>query len=97
MLAPRVGAMDACSSAHHWARQFQAMGIEVHLISPEYVAPFVKTNKNDVHTELRRIGSVAVTRARNLLWLSVSMAALAGLRRSPLDAGFQESNGVRQP
>ncbi|CAB3803696.1 hypothetical protein LMG28688_05821 [Paraburkholderia caffeinitolerans] len=39
--------MEACSSAHHWARRFQSLGTEVRLISPQYVAPFVKTNKND--------------------------------------------------
>lgn len=46
-LRPRTIAMEACSSAHHWARQFQVLGIEVQLISPHYVKPFVKTNKND--------------------------------------------------
>ncbi|MEC4723537.1 IS110 family transposase [Noviherbaspirillum sp. CPCC 100848] len=46
-LQPEVVAMDACSSAHHWARRFQELGMEVRLISPQYVAPFVKTNKND--------------------------------------------------
>jgi transposase len=46
-LRPRIIAMEACSSAHHWARRFISMGIEVRLISPQYVAPFVKTNKND--------------------------------------------------
>jgi transposase len=46
-LHPRVVAMEACSSAHHWARCFREMGIEVRLISPQYVTPFVKTNKND--------------------------------------------------
>ncbi len=46
-LRPRVVAMEACSSAHHWARRFIGMGIEVRLISPQYVTPFVKTNKND--------------------------------------------------
>jgi transposase len=46
-LRPRVVAMEACGSAHHWGRQFQALGIEVRLISPQYVSPFVKTNKND--------------------------------------------------
>lgn len=46
-LQPRVVAMEACSSAHHWARRFQELGIEVRLISPQYVKPFVKTNKND--------------------------------------------------
>lgn len=46
-LHPRVIAMEACGSAHHWARCFQEMGMEVRLISPQYVIPFVKTNKND--------------------------------------------------
>jgi transposase len=46
-LRPCIVAMEACSSAHHWGRCFRAMGIEVRLISPQYVAPFVKTNKND--------------------------------------------------
>ena len=46
-LEPRMIAMEACSTAHHWARRFQSLGIEVKLISPQYVSPFVKTNKND--------------------------------------------------
>ena len=46
-LRPRVIAMEACSSAHYWGRCFQQMGFEVRLISPQYVSPFVKTNKND--------------------------------------------------
>jgi transposase len=46
-LYPRVIAMEACGSAHHWARCFQDLGIEVRLISPHYVTPYVKTNKND--------------------------------------------------
>lgn len=41
------GGDGGCSTAHHWARRFQSLGIEVRLISPQYVAPFVKTNKND--------------------------------------------------
>jgi transposase len=39
--------MEACSSAHHWARELQKLGHEVRLILPQYVKPFVKTNKND--------------------------------------------------
>lgn len=46
-LGPRIVVMEACSIAHHWARRFQSLGIKVRLISPQYVAPFVKTNKND--------------------------------------------------
>jgi transposase len=46
-LDPCLIGMKACASAHHWARQLQALGHEVKLIPPQYVKPFVKTNKND--------------------------------------------------
>ncbi|MFN2277919.1 MAG: IS110 family transposase [Candidatus Promineifilaceae bacterium] len=39
--------MEACSSAHHWARQLQANGYAVRLVAPQFVKPFVKGNKND--------------------------------------------------
>ncbi len=41
-------AMEACSGAHHWAREFMGLGHEVRLIQPRYVKPFVKRQKNDV-------------------------------------------------
>ena len=40
-------AMEACGSAHHWARTFQGLGHEVVLIAPQHVKPFVKNNKTD--------------------------------------------------
>lgn len=40
-------AMEACGGAHHWAREFVAIGHEVRLIPPAYVKPFVKRQKND--------------------------------------------------
>lgn len=39
--------MEACASAHHWARQLQANGYDVRLVAPQFVKPFVKSNKND--------------------------------------------------
>jgi transposase len=42
----RVG-MEACGSAHYWARELIAMGHEVALIPPAYVKPYVKRGKND--------------------------------------------------
>ena len=42
----RIG-MEACGSAHYWARKLQALGHTVQLIPPQYVKPFVKRNKND--------------------------------------------------
>ena len=46
-LSPCLVGMEACASAHYWARELQALGHEVRLIPPQYVKPFVKTNKND--------------------------------------------------
>ncbi|MDQ6869636.1 MAG: IS110 family transposase, partial [Pseudomonadota bacterium] len=37
-----VGGMEACGSAHYWARELRAMGHEVRLIPPIYVKPYVK-------------------------------------------------------
>ncbi len=42
-------AMEACGSASFWGRKFQGMGHTVILIPPQYVKPFVRTNKNDWH------------------------------------------------
>jgi len=42
-----VVAMEACCGAHHLGRIFAAEGYEVRLMSPEYVRPYVKAQKND--------------------------------------------------
>jgi len=44
---PAVVVMEACGSAHYWAREMTGMGHEVKLIAPQYVKPFVKRQKND--------------------------------------------------
>jgi len=41
--------MEACGGANYWARVFQRSGHQVKLISPQFVKPFVKTNKNDAN------------------------------------------------
>lgn len=44
---PCTVVMEACAGAHHLARHFTAFGHEVKLISPQFVRPYVKSNKND--------------------------------------------------
>ena len=46
-LAPCLIGMEACGSAHFWANKLQAMGHTVKLMAPQFVKPYVKTNKND--------------------------------------------------
>jgi len=40
--------MEACASSHHWARKLQGLGHTVRLMAPQFVKPYVKTNKNDI-------------------------------------------------
>jgi transposase len=46
-LEPCVVAMEACCGAHHLGRVLQVQGHQVRLMSPEYVRPYVKAQKND--------------------------------------------------
>ncbi len=45
--APCLVGLEACGSAHHWAREIAALGHEVKLIAPAYVKPYVRRNKTD--------------------------------------------------
>jgi len=46
-LQPCLIGMEACGSAHHWARKLEALGHTVKLMAPQFVKAYVKTNKND--------------------------------------------------
>ena len=46
-LPPALIGMEACASAHYWARKLAVLGHTVKLMAPQYVRPYVKTNKND--------------------------------------------------
>jgi transposase len=41
--------MEACTGAHHWGRLLEAKGYKVKLIAPQFVKPYVKSNKNDAN------------------------------------------------
>jgi transposase len=46
-LEPCLVGLEACATAHHWARELIALGHEVRLMPPAYVRAYVKRNKND--------------------------------------------------
>lgn len=61
--------MEACGSGHYWARKLQGMGHTVRLIAPQFVKPYVKTNKNDAadsgHVDEEALHGVAGAFYRN--------------------------------
>ena len=44
-LPPCLVGMEACGGAHHWARTFREFGHDTRIINPQYVKPYVKTQK----------------------------------------------------
>ena len=44
---PCIIGIEACMSSHYWARVFQSMGHTVKIMSPQFVKPYVMSNKND--------------------------------------------------
>ena len=49
-LPPAAVVMEACGSAHYWAREMIRLGHEVKLIAPHYVKPFVKRQRTMLQT-----------------------------------------------
>jgi transposase len=77
-----VVVMEACGSAHHWARRLAARGIEIKLLPPRYVRPYVKRNKTDAADaaallEAARCADIAPVRVK-----SVDQQALQALHRT---------------
>ena len=46
-LTPCLVGIEACGTAHFWARKLQSLGHTVRLMAPQFVRPYVKTNKTD--------------------------------------------------
>lgn len=39
--------IEACGGSHYWCRKFTELGLDVHIMAPQFVKPYVKSNKND--------------------------------------------------
>lgn len=48
-LPPCLVGIEACGGAHYWARMFIGMGHTVKMMAPQFVKPYVKSNKNDAN------------------------------------------------
>jgi transposase len=67
-LPPCLIGMEACASAHFWARKLTELGHIVKLMAPQFVKPYVKTNKHDAAP------TAATTGATPRWWRSLASA-----------------------
>ena len=81
-LPPCVIGMEACASAHFWARKLQALGHTVRLMAPQFVKPYVKTNKNDVADAEAICEAVARPNMRFVPVKNVDQQAVLALHRA---------------
>ena len=97
-LPPCLIGMEACGSAHYWARKLQGFGHTVKLIAPQFVKPYVKTNKNDA-ADAEAICE-AVTRP-NMRFVPIknveqqSVLALHTVRQGFVKARTAQANQIR--
>src|SRR5208283_3369963 len=91
-----VVAMEACSSAHHWGRQLQALGFTVRLIPPAHVKPYVRRNKNDAADAAAICEAAGRPGQRFVPVRSVeNQAALNALRGHLSEIGVVAAQGVQ--
>jgi transposase len=90
--------MEACGSAHYWARKQQGMGHTVRLMAPQFVKPYVKTNKNDVADAEAICEAVARPNMSFLLVKNVEQQAVLALHRARqgfVSARTAQANQIR--
>jgi len=81
-LPPCLIGMEACGSAHYWARKLQAQGHTVRLMAPQFVKPYVKSNKNDVADAEAICEAVARPNMRYVAIKTVDQQSILALHRA---------------
>ena len=81
-LAPCLIGMEACGGAHFWARKLMEFGHTVKLIAPQFVKPYVKTNKNDAADAEAICEAVGRPNMRYVPIKNTEQQALLGLHRA---------------
>jgi transposase len=74
--------MEACGSAHHWARTLKARGIEVRLLPAQYVRAYVKRNKTDAADARALLEAARASDIKPVRVKSVEQQALQALHRT---------------
>jgi transposase len=81
-LEPCLIGMEACGSAHYWARKLSELGHTVRLMAPQFVKPYVKTNKSDRNDAEAICEAVARPNMRFVAVKTTEMQAVLALHRA---------------
>lgn len=73
--------MEACGSAHHWARWLNGLGIEVKLLPAQYIRAYVKRNKTDAADAAALLEAARASDIRPVRVKSLEQQALQGMHR----------------
>jgi transposase len=80
-LAPCLIGMEACATAHYWARELRRLGHEVKLIPPVYAKAYVRRNKNDAADAAAICEAVGRPSMRFVAIKSEQQQAAAGIHK----------------
>ena len=80
-LEPCLIGMEACTGAHHWAREFERLGHTVRLMAPKFVIPYRKSGKNDGNDAEAICEAVARPTMRFVAVKSIEQQAIIALHR----------------
>ncbi|MFC5474608.1 IS110 family transposase [Paraherbaspirillum soli] len=97
-LPPCLIGMEACGSAHYWARKLVEMGHTVKLMAPQFVKPYVKANKNDAADAEAICEAVSRPNMRFVAIKTEEQQAILSLhrvRQSFVKARTAQSNQIR--
>jgi len=90
--------LEACGSAHYWARRLMELGHTVKLMAPQFVKPYVKTNKNDARDAEAICEAVARPNMRFVPVKSVEQQTVLAVHRARqgfVAARTAQSNQIR--
>ena len=97
-LPPCLVGMEACGSAHFWARKLSELGHTVKLMAPQFVKPYVKSNKNDARDAEAICEAVARPNMRFVAIKTAEQQALLAIHRARqgfVSARTAQSNQMR--
>lgn len=95
-LTPCLIGMEACGGAHYWARELQKQGHTVKLMAPQFVKPYVKSNKNDANDAEAICEAVARPTMRFVAIKSIAQQDIQAMHRIRSEQVKQRTAKVNQ-